>query len=163
MNRLFKLLLKVFIVIIVLIVVLYFIITAPFFIRKVILPIVGHQIKGTVTVDSIEVSPLKSRIAFTNLSLQTETINAKVKTFEADFKLFALFSNNVIISKLALEDSYISIVSNQEESTAPKTEKDKQATTASKEEINLNNLNIKDVRIATVSYTHLTLPTKRIV
>ncbi|MEI6054874.1 MAG: hypothetical protein WCR55_02345 [Lentisphaerota bacterium] len=148
MNRLFKLLLKVFIVIIVLIVVLYFIITAPFFIRKVILPIVGHQIKGTVTVDSIEVSPLKSRIAFTNLSLQTETINAKVKTFEADFKLFALFSNNVIISKLALEDSYISIVSNQEESTAPKTEKDKQATTASKEEINLNNLNIKDVRIA---------------
>lgn len=148
MNRLFTLLLKVFIVIIVLIVILYFIVTAPFFIRKVILPIVGQQIKGTVTVDSIEVSPLKSRIAFTNLSLQTEGITAKVKIFEADFKLFDLFSNSVSVSKFVLEDSYISIVSKQEESIALNTQKNKQAKPTSQGKTILNNLNIKDVRIA---------------
>lgn len=149
MNKLFKLLLQVLIVIIVLIIVLYFIITAPFFIRKVILPIVGHQIKGTVTVDSIEVSPLKSRIAFTNLSLQAEGITAKVKTFETDFKLFDLFSDKVNVSRLVLEDSFISIVSNQESiDVASKSGKDKQVQSASQEKINLYTLNIKDIRIA---------------
>lgn len=148
MNKLVKLLFKVLVVIIFLIIVLYFIITAPFFIRKVILPIAGHQIKGTITVDSIEVSPLKSRIAFTNLSLKTEDITAKVKTFETDFKLFSLFSNNVSVRKFVLEDSYIAIVSKQEESLSVEKDKNKQIHPASQEKINLYKLNIKDVRIA---------------
>lgn len=149
MNKLVKLLLKVFIAIIVLIVILYFIITAPFFIRKVILPIVGHQMKGSVTVESIEVSPFKSRIAFTNLSLEAEGITAKIKTFETDFKLFSLFSNNVDVSKFVLEDSYITIVSKQEDSgVAPQPGKGKQPQSAPQEKFNRGKLNIKDVRIA---------------
>ncbi len=149
MNKLFKLLVKLIIVIIVLIIVLYFIATSSFFIRKVVLPIVGHQINGTVTVDSIEVSPLRSRIAFTNLSLKTEDITAKVKMFESDFKLFALFSNNIKVSKFVLEDSDVEIVSKQKENAIEAGKgKEVQTKPVSQEPIKLYKLNIKDVKIA---------------
>ncbi|HBM15736.1 MAG TPA: hypothetical protein DD381_05240 [Lentisphaeria bacterium] len=109
--RAINLFIKTVIVILILIVIAYFIVTSSFFIKKVLLPIVEYQTKGTVALDSVNLSPLKGEIEFGNLNLDTENFKAKIKRFECRFNLFDCFTHKINVSKLVLEDSYISIVS----------------------------------------------------
>lgn len=148
MNRVLSLFLKFLIALIVLVIIIYFVITTQIFIKKVILPIAAHQMKGAIAVESIEISPFKSRIAFSDLSLQTEECSAKIKKFECDFNIFSLLSDKISVSNLDLEDSHISLVSKTVQSVNSGKGNGKTRSSASGAAVKMYALDIKDVKVS---------------
>jgi hypothetical protein len=151
MKKIFKISSLIAAVLLILIIASYFTITSSFFLKSYIIPYLSKSMGADISVSQIYISPLKSSITINGLKIKDKNqLDIKVEKFECLFNIFDLMNDKITISRLELENSYISIntkIRTQEipVSNLPKSDSEGQKKSTGKIELpilNISNINV---------------------